>query len=54
MHHTRKLIDGMKTIGCKVAFENFVKAMSSLLHLRRLPADYVKIDVSFIHLSRHV
>jgi diguanylate cyclase (GGDEF)-like protein len=33
-----------KSIGCEVALDNFGRGLSSFDHLRKLPANYVKID----------
>ncbi|MEX8503947.1 MAG: EAL domain-containing protein [Leptothrix ochracea] len=49
LHRLGSLITRYQALGIKVALGNFGPGASSPLHLKRLPADTVKIDPSFIH-----
>jgi diguanylate cyclase (GGDEF)-like protein len=40
----QEFIKVMKSIGCEIALDNFGRGLSSFDHLRKLPANYVKID----------
>src|SRR5690606_26973318 len=44
-------IAALKNIGIKISIDDFGTGHSSLGSLRRFPADYLKIDRSFIHNS---
>ncbi|BBP44504.1 EAL domain-containing protein [Thiosulfativibrio zosterae] len=51
MNDTKSWIDvlnNLKSIGCKVAIDDFGKGYSSLTHLSNLPIDKIKIDKAFI------
>jgi EAL domain-containing protein (putative c-di-GMP-specific phosphodiesterase class I) len=41
----------LKRLGCRFALDNFGTGFGSLLHIRHLPLDYLKIDGSF---TRHL
>ncbi|WP_147652889.1 EAL domain-containing protein [Vulcaniibacterium gelatinicum] len=47
LEHSIALLETLRGLGCKVAIDDFGTGYSSLNYLARLPADEVKIDISF-------
>lgn len=48
LEKTLIMIDGLRSIGCKVCLCDFGKGMASFEYLKQLPADFIKIDGTFV------
>lgn len=53
MTHAEILLTGIRTLGCKLALDDFGVGFSTFQYLKHLPVDFVKIDGSFIRTLDH-
>jgi len=53
IEYTKEIINMFKSNNLKISIDDFGTGYSSLVYLKDLPADYIKIDISFIRNIEH-
>lgn len=53
LHITQKVIADLHNLGCSFSVDDFGSGFSSFAYLKDLPADYIKLDGSFIQNLHH-
>jgi len=48
METVKEKLTRLKSMGMSISIDDFGKGYSSLIYLKRLPIDNIKIDISFI------
>ena len=49
MTEAQAFADQLQSLGCRLALDDFGTGFGSFTYLRNLPADYLKIDMAFVH-----